>query len=297
VPDRLGLDFETVRGLNDRVVYVYAASFGSSGPDASRPAFDAVMSAMAGGEVLQAGHGNPPQQRQTTDHSSLLGVAVGILLGLRERDRTGSAQQIETTMLASAAYLFSDDFIRYEGKPERRQPDSGQYGYSALYRLYPAASGSWVFLSCVTDREWNELCDALGHGEWATDERFSDRNSREQSSNELTELLADTFLRRTSEEWEGLLVPKDIPCVRADQSWREFLFSEHGERPEHFLVSYDLPEYGKVRQTGAGVNLSRTPAVVGAPASIGEHTRAILTEFGRTEDEIDRLKAEAVVAW
>ena len=89
VPERLGLDYETLRKINPRLVYLYAASFGSSGPDAERPAFDAVLSAMAGGEVLQAGEGNPPQQRQTTDHSALLSAAVAILLGLRARDLTG----------------------------------------------------------------------------------------------------------------------------------------------------------------------------------------------------------------
>jgi hypothetical protein len=77
---------------NDQLVYLYGASFGSSGPDSSRPAFDPVMSAMAGGEVLQAGRGNPPQMRQTTDHGALLGVAVAILLALRERDRRCSSR-------------------------------------------------------------------------------------------------------------------------------------------------------------------------------------------------------------
>lgn len=128
VPERLAMDFETLRGHNDRLVYVYGASFGSTGPDSKRPAFDAGMSAMAGGEVLQAGRGNPAQQRQTTDHSALLGVAVACLLGLRERDRSGEAQELETTMLCSAAYLLSDDFIRYAGKPDRPLPDPGQHG-------------------------------------------------------------------------------------------------------------------------------------------------------------------------
>lgn len=141
VPERLEVDYETLSKINPRLVYLYAASYGSSGPDANRPAFDAAISAMAGGEVLQAGEGNPPQQRQTTDHSALLGVALAMLLGLRARDLTGRSQNIETTMLASAAYLFSDDFIRYDGKPDRPVPDPGQYGLGPLYRLYRAREG------------------------------------------------------------------------------------------------------------------------------------------------------------
>ena len=147
VPERLGIDFATVVEVNPRIIYLYAASFGSSGPDAHRPAFDPVVSAMAGGEILQAGLGNPPQDRRTGDHSALLGVAVGALLGLRAREISGKAQNVETTMLVSSAYLNSDDFIRYEGKPERPLPDSGQYGLHALYRLYRSSGGSWVFLA------------------------------------------------------------------------------------------------------------------------------------------------------
>ncbi|MEE9198579.1 MAG: CoA transferase, partial [Dehalococcoidia bacterium] len=165
VPERLGLDYETLRGVNRRLVYLYASAFGSNGPDARRPAFDPVVSAMAGAETLQAGEGNPPQDRRVSDHSAYLVVAVAMLLGLQARARSGEGQCMETTMLCSAAYLFSDDFLRYEGKPPRPTPDNGQYGLGPLYRLYRTQEG-WVFLAVLTDEEWSAFCQAVDHPEW-----------------------------------------------------------------------------------------------------------------------------------
>ncbi len=295
VTSRIGADFPTLQAINDRLVYVYGASFGSTGPDAQRPAFDAVMSAMAGGEVLQAGRGNPPQQRQTTDHSALLGVAIAILLGLRRRDLTGAAQQIETTMLASAAYLFSDDFLRYEGKPDRAVPDSGQYGLHALYRLYRTSDDGWAFLACSADAEWIQLCEALGHGEWTSDERFGTCADRAANDEELVKLLEAEFVTRPTSEWERLLLSHDVACVDATHSWANYLYGEEAGVPEEDLVDYEISGIGRVRQPGPSVNLRRTPGKPGRPQRPGASTRQILTEIGM-QDQIDDLIAKGIVS-
>jgi len=293
VPERLGLDAATLRAVNPRLVYVYAASFGSSGPDAHRPAFDAVISAMAGGEVLQAGEGNPPQQRQTTDHSGLLAVALAILLGLRARDITGQAQELETTMLGSAAYLFSDDFLRYEGKPDRLVPDRGQHGLHALYRLYRAAGG-WVFLACTTQAEWEALCRATGRVELA-DPRFEGEDGRSANGAELAEVLGELFAERDAGTWEDELVAAGVPCVRADGTWPDVLFGDRGPGRDQFTVPFDHPGIGRVEQAGAPVDLARTPARIGRPQVVGESTCSVLAELGYSADEIAALQADGVV--
>ena len=294
VPERIGADYDTLKGLNEQLVYVYGASFGSTGPDAHRPAFDAVISAMAGGEILQGGQGNPPQQRQTTDHSALLGVAVAILLGLRERDRTGAGQSIETTMLASAAYLFSDDFIRYQGKPERPLPDAGQHGLHALYRLYPAADGSWVFLACPFDDEWNALIGALPDAGLADDSRFASPDQRRLHDEALTGALAAAFAARSAADWERHLLAHDVACVAADGTWPAYLFDE-GERPDVPLLDFEMDGVGRVRQCGGTVALSATPVHPRNPEPFGASSRAILAELGYRPDQIDDLAARGVV--
>lgn len=295
VPERLGADYNTVRALNDRIVHVYAASFGSSGPDAHRPAFDAVISAMAGGEVLQAGHGNPPQQRQTTDHSALLGVAVGILLGLRARDASGKSQRVETTMLAAAAYLFSDDFIAYDGKPDRQVPDTGQHGLGALYRLYRTAADGWIFLACPQPDEWGPLCDAMGHPEWRHDPRFDTAAQRMSHDSEIAALLEEAFEGRDAQTWEENLQARDVACVVATGTWPEFLFDAGQTLSSDLMTTFEAPSFGRIEQCGATVTLSATPGRVGAPQKRGESTRRILQDLGYDDVAIEDLVSRGVV--
>ena len=296
VPERLGLDFETLREHNPRLIYVYGASFGSTGPDSRRPAFDAVMSAMAGGEVLQAGRGNPPQQRQTTDHSALLGVGVAMLLGLRERDRTGEAQQLETTMLCSAAYLMSDDFIQFEGKDERPIADAGQYGLNHRYRLYRTADDGWVFLACPTDDEWERFCLSVGHPGWVDDERFSAAAAQDPSATDIaTALVAEVFAGQSADAWETQLLAVDVACVRATRTWVDYLFAHDPGLPEDFVTSYDTETYGPLEQCGLPINLSATPGHVGPLQALGESTQPLLEALGYDEDAISALRDGGVV--
>ncbi len=296
VPERLALDYETLRKVNPRLVYLYAASFGSSGTDAHRPAFDPVVSAMAGGEVLQAGEGNPPQQRQTTDHSALLGVGIAMLLGLRARDLTGEGQNLETTMLVSAAYLFSDDFVRYEGKPDRPVPDKGQYGLGALYRLYQAKQG-WVFLAVTGDGEWSAFCDAVGQPAWRDDPRFSTKEARQTNGKAIVALLEPLFQERDAQEWEALLQAKDVACALASGRWADFLFDDWDGESAQRTTAFSYPGVGGVLQSGASVNLLSTPGKIGVLEPLGTHTRPILEDLGYSADDIDDLKANNVVNW
>ena len=296
VPERLALDYETLKKVNPRLVYLYAASFGSSGPDAHRPAFDPVVSAMAGGEVLQAGQGNPPQQRQTTDHSALLGVATALLLGLRARDLTGEGQNVETTMLVSAAYLFSDDFLRYEGKPDRPVPDSGQYGLGALYRLYQASEG-WVFLAAPGDGEWSALCQAVGQPGWRDDPRFSTKAARQANDEAIVALLKPLFQERSAGEWESLLQAKDVACAEASGRWTEFLFDDWDGGGAQSTTTFSQPGMGQIHQSGMNVALLGTPGNVGVLEPLGTHTRPILEDLGYSAGDIEDLKANNVINW
>ena len=86
--------------------------------------------------------------------------AVGLVLGLYARERTGMAQYVESTMINANAYLNIDDFYWHEGKQPRPLPDRDGYGLHALYRLYRAKTG-WVFLACLFEDEWEALCRAI----------------------------------------------------------------------------------------------------------------------------------------
>jgi len=174
-PERTGIGYEQLREINSNLVYLYAGGYGSTGPYSHRPSMAPIAGAVSGGGVAQMGRDAfpPPDQPMTideiaavakqlkrandgtADHSTAMVNAVGLVLGLYARERTGQAQYVESTMINANAYLNIDDFYWHEGKQPRPLPDPEGYGLHALYRLYRASEG-WVFLACLFDDEWHD---------------------------------------------------------------------------------------------------------------------------------------------
>ena len=174
VPERLGIDDATLRALNPRLIYLYAASYGSTGPMAARPAFHVTAGAICGGAQAQSGGDGTPgpdvelsdeemaywSERLTRcneanpDFNAALVVAAAVTMALFARARTGAGQTLETRMMASNAYALSEHFIDYPGRPQRPMPDAGVHGLHALYRLYQTEDG-WVFVAAPDDHAFD----------------------------------------------------------------------------------------------------------------------------------------------
>src|SRR5262249_26450877 len=146
------------------------------------------------------------------DPVSGLAVGTAITLGLLARERTGTGQYMETTMLCSSGYALSQDLVLFEGSPEPRLPDREQRGQSALCRLYECASG-WCMVSALQEKEWRALCAALGYPEWAADRRFATPDMRMRHDDELIGLLEAVFVTRPATEWEHVLTSSGLPVV------------------------------------------------------------------------------------
>src|SRR5207244_2930752 len=134
------------------------------------------------------------------DSVAALGVGTGMLLGLLARERTGLAQRMLTTMIGSNAYIVSDDFLRYEGKPPRPRPDAAIFGMGPTYRLYETKAG-WVFLACVLPKDWTALCTTLVEPagvDLAADPRFASAEARAANAEALASTLAAIFRARTA---------------------------------------------------------------------------------------------------
>jgi crotonobetainyl-CoA:carnitine CoA-transferase CaiB-like acyl-CoA transferase len=314
VPERLGLGYEDVRAENPNVVYVSATGYGSDGPYAHRPNAHPVPGAGLGGAYYQAG-AEPAMTvtddidvlRETArqlmranevnpDPNTSLVIATAAMLGLYVQRTQGIGQHIQCNMMGANAYANFDDFLSYEGKPERPTPLAGLYGLSATYRLYPAASG-WVFLACPSDHEWRNMARAMGADQLLADARFQSIESRAANDEVLAEALAAVFKTRPADEWESVLTDADVACVRADEGMPAEVFdrSEH-MRENGFVTEVEHLRFGPHWRTGALVNFSETPARPGAGVLAGQHTRPILRELGYANAEIEDLYARRVVA-
>jgi crotonobetainyl-CoA:carnitine CoA-transferase CaiB-like acyl-CoA transferase len=302
VPERLGLDYDTLKQVKPDLVYVYAASYGSSGPDAARAAFNPTMGALSGNSVFQSGEGNDPIGDQSPDPIAGSGVATGLMLGLAAKWRTGKGQYLETTMMNSIVMCNSDDALMYEGKPGRRQPDARQLGLEATYRLYEAEEG-WVFLAAVTDADFAALCATAGCDDLVADDRFSTMADRYEHRADLEKALEVVFKGRTADAWESILTQADVACVRADRSGhRRFLHEDPHTTSTGFMVQTAHPIFsdhapeGRYWRHGPVLNFSDTPCEDGLPyCALGEHTTKILTDLGYGPGDIAALRERGII--
>ena len=229
-------------------------------------------------QLMRANEANP-------DPNTGLLVASATLLGLYAQRRYGVGQEIYVNMLTANAYANSDDFLRYEGKPSRRQVDGELYGTAPWYRLYQASEG-WVFLAAPTDEEWSAFC-AEAAPELA--------DARGQDEDALASAMSDVFSQAPASEWERRLTAVGVGCVRADAGNCGEFFS----RDEHVLANGFSPianhrRLGDVRRWGPLTTMAGGRDDYGPGVLAGQETDEILTEIGRGED-VERLRSDGVV--
>jgi crotonobetainyl-CoA:carnitine CoA-transferase CaiB-like acyl-CoA transferase len=318
VPDRLGIDYETCRQINPRLVHVYVGAYGATGPHSRRPGAHPIPGALFGGALRQAGRATPPPTYQpmnmdeikdmsrrmmranegNPDPNSSQAVGTAIMLGLWDRDRTGQGQSIQVTMMCANAWANHDEAYDYQGRPPYAVPDADCYGLHALYRIYEASDG-WVFLACPFEEEWQALCNAIGRADLIGDPRFAPA-ARTSHDDELVEQLAAVFATRTAAEWEQLLTAEDVACVRVSYSEDEEFFMDDPHARELGLaveVEDESPRFGKYLRNGGIVHFSEMSGSYRAAPYPGQHTRPIMTEIGYSDQEIDDYSERHIVDW
>jgi crotonobetainyl-CoA:carnitine CoA-transferase CaiB-like acyl-CoA transferase len=315
-PSRLGLDYETVSKINPNIVYLYAASYGSSGPGAGRAAFHPIAGCLSGGPLWQLGKGNgmPPCDSPLTieeieewsekimaaneslpDQNSAKGVGTALALALYHKSRTGEGQYLESHMVVSNLYLCSDDFIRYQGKPDRLEPDKDLNGLHALHRLYETKEG-WVFLTAPLDEEWENLCKALSRLDLINEPRFNSHLARLRHDEALTAILWPIFRNGTADEWESYLTKFDVACARADGlRYEDFLLTDPGIKEAGLVVDVEHSTTGKMKRVSPAIHFSMTPGRAAGPHILGEDTSNILKELGNSLQEITDLRTKGII--
>ena len=316
-PERTGIGYEQLSKINPNLVYLYAGGYGSTGPYSHRPSMAPIAGAVSGGGVAQMGRDAfpPPDQAMTiddiaavskrlkrandgtADHNTAMVNAVGLLLGLYARERTGEAQYVESTMIAANAYANIDDFYWHEGKQPRPLPDGDGYGLHARYRLYRAKSG-WVFLACPFEGEWEALCRTIHRTDLLDDPRFATAETRERHDDALADELARVFAGEEPMHWEKLLTAADVACVKAEDRGMYFFFNEDPHvRQNGLLTQAEAPRYGEFWRYSPVVDFSEATGRAGPGPLKGQHTRPILKELGYTDEQIHDFKQRKVVDW
>lgn len=296
VPEKVGLDYETLRRINPLLVYGEASAFGSEGPDRTARGHDLLGLARSG--VMMSGpSGSEPRHLigSIADQMGASMLAYGVVAALFARERLGTGQKVESSLLGGMTWLqgFTLAMQLREGATAVALPRTRNV--NPLYNWYRCADDAWLALATPqSDKNWPELIAALGRPELADDPRFVDHAARSAHAAECVTLLDEIFAGRTRAAWIAVLSRTAMPFAPVQTP------AEVVDDPQSVANDYisedDLGD-GPKRRLGFPVRLSETPLSIRERApELGEHTEQVLIEvLGLGWDEITALKDEAVI--
>jgi crotonobetainyl-CoA:carnitine CoA-transferase CaiB-like acyl-CoA transferase len=302
VMKRLGADYEALRALNPRLVYCSLSGFGQDGPYRDFPAHDLNYISLAGVLGLIGEPGRKPviPLNLVADYAGAsLHGALGIMMALFARERTGRGQHVDVAYLDTSVSLLAATpnmrFFFSDGVAPRRGEGflGGSYPY---YAIYETRDGKLLTIGCTEPWLWENFCRAIGRPDFVRCARQPDQfvraaNAEEEAVRREIEALMRT---RDRDDWYEQLVRADV-CVGKVYDVEEVV-ADPQIRHRHMIVETEHPTVGKVRQFGIAIKLSDTPGSVRSAAPLpGEHTESTLKDLGVSVEEIARLRAKGVI--
>ncbi len=294
--DRLGVGFHDIKAVNPRIVYCSISGFGQDGPMSPRPAYDHIIQAVSG---IMAVTGTPETAPSRTgpplvDYLTGLSATVGILAALRERDRTGEAQQIDVGMLDCAVAAMGSILSAHVngGIPAAPVGNAAASGAPSS-GLFPTRT-SLLTVVANTEIQYAALCRVLDRPGLVTDPRFRDPATRKQNQGLLREIIAAALLERPAIEWEHALAAAGVP-VGAVRSIPELLDEPHVKARELFRP-LAVPEQGREASypaAGFKLNGRRVAPESGAPL-LGADNDSVLAELGYDAVQRRALREDGV---
>ncbi|MDH1815404.1 CaiB/BaiF CoA transferase family protein [Comamonas aquatica] len=301
-----GLDYDSLKALNPRLIYCSITGFGQDGPYAERAGYDLMVQAMCGlmsitGHADEAPGGGPLKVGVAViDVFTGLYASNAILAALNARDNarhgTGQGQYIDMALLDVGMAVLANQAAGFLATGQAPGRAGNIHPSLAPYQDFPSRDGN-VLLAIGNDGQFARFCEACGHPDWAQDARFATNTARVQHRAELLERLLPVMRTRTTAEWIALLEDKAVPCGPINTVAQAF----DDPQVRHRGIARTLP-----RQSGDGIaqvatvanpmRLSATPVSYRrAPPSLGQHTQEVLHELGLSEDRIRALHAARAI--
>jgi crotonobetainyl-CoA:carnitine CoA-transferase CaiB-like acyl-CoA transferase len=285
--ERFGLSGPECLEINPRLVYVGMSGFGTTGPLAPRPAYDAIGQGAAGLLHLLAQGGTPFLGPSFADMATGIIAATGAMMGLASVARTGSGLVIETSMLESVTALISDAFTQF-GRTGVLPDDTVRSTLSQVFML-PAGDGEHLAVHLSSSEKFfQNFARALGRDDLIVDARFATYRSRIEHYADLRAELESALAARSSAEWEAILVEADVPCSRV-KSMGDVLIDEQVRHLGIFDYGDGSFPYMRAPWTFDG----QRPELDLRIPRLGEHTDEILSRVVSPE-ELDALRRDGI---
>ncbi|MQG58684.1 MAG: CoA transferase [SAR202 cluster bacterium] len=323
VPEKLGIDFETLAKINPRLIYCDNTAFGRNGPHAYRPGYDLIVQAISG---LMASEGKiqdgVPQLISSTavaDFATGIAIAWGVCAALYVRERTGKGQKIDTNLLGTALAVQTGSFMEVaaidtesrqeftetlaalrEGGASYEEMDyqyrsvlSPWRGGNIYYRTYAAKDGVFA-IACLSDHLRRRAADILGIDDPRFEAGYDPFDDQAIAAGEaLVPVAEELFKQRTVDEWLTEFDKVGVPA--GPVRFVPELMDDEQVTANNLIVDLEHSLAGSVRMVGPMINMSDTPLEAqSASPALGEHTDEILSGLGFQSDEIQTLRDDGV---
>ena len=297
-----GLDYESLKAANPRLIYCSITGFGQDGPYAKRAGYDLMVQAMSGMmSITGRADGTPgggPQRVGValTDTFTGMYAATAILAALQARHQTGRGQYIDMSLLDVGMALLANQTTGYLNSGTVPQRQGNTHPSLAPYQDFPTADGS-MLLAIGNDGQFGRFCVAVERPEWSADPRYATNTLRVRNRGTLIPAMEEVTRSRTTAAWIALLEDKAVPCGPINDIAQAFDDPQVRARG----LAIDLPRAAgdgidTVRGVASPLRLSEHPPVLRhAPPALGQHTDEVLAEWGVTEAERQRLRSAGVL--
>jgi itaconate CoA-transferase len=294
VTERLGLGYETLNAINPRLIYCSLSGYGQDGPYRDVKAYDLLIQG-EGGIIATTGYPDKPARAgiAIADIASGMYAAIGILLALYQREKTGAGQLIDVSMLDSiVSWLgyFPHHFWHAGEEPARV---GMRHHYVTPYGPYIAGDGQYVNLAVASASDWEVFCrKVIEKPEMLEDPRFSTVEGRRRNRAELEEAIEKTFLEKDHKHWLEQLKKADLPhgIVRGIAQ-----VLAHPQVAARKLIREAESPVGRVPVIANALKMSRSEARCDRIPGLGEDSDGILRELGYDSERIAKLREEKVI--
>jgi len=293
---RFGLDYDSLRELNPRLVYCSISAYGQDGPYRDRPGYDMVLSAVGGLMWITGERDGNPCKVGVAITDVLTGVYASgaITAALLWRERSDLGQYIDCSLLDAQVSALANIGSNYLVAGQEATRWGTAHESIVPYQVF-AAKDRPIAIAVANQKLWVNFCRLVGKEEWLEDPRFETNPKRVENRAAMLPLVAEVMAAKSCDEWMELFVQAAIPCGPVNDM--QHLFSDPQVLHREMIAEVSHPTLGTLRMAGIPIKYSVTPgAIRRAPPLLGEHTDEVLTEvLGYSSDRIAALRRQGAL--
>jgi formyl-CoA transferase len=292
---RLGIDYETIRAINKRIVYGSISGFGEDGPYRERPGFDQIAQGMGGLMSITGLPGQGPVRVgiPVADLGAGIFCAMGILVALLEREVSGEGQWVQSSLLGAQISLLDFQAARWLIAKEVPGQAGNDHPTSIPTGVFPTSDGH-INIAAAGKHIFARFCRTLGLSHLLEDPRFAEDAARSRNRAAINQIISEVTKQQSSSELIARLNKAGVPCGPINRM--DEVFADPQVRHLGMAAPVHHDALGDIAVVNQAVKLSRTPSHIAHPTpDKGQHTDEILKAYGYDDKSIAEFRARKIV--